>query len=135
MRETGSGVWTGWLFGTAASFNVGMGVAILFLRAPLGPLFGLDPVEGANLVFANLTGGMILLFAVTYLLVAWRPERYRDFIWLGIVGKLVAVLGVILPFLAGAVSFRMVPPVLVDAVYILLFSLYLRRTHAPTRPS
>ena len=116
------------LFTTAAAANFGVALGLLFLRPQLGPLLGLDPAGGTNIVFFYLAATMIGVFGYAYLRVAGDPRRYRPFIELGVIGKLVAVAAATLPWLAGEVSWQL--PLLIsgDLVFVLLFVDYLRRT-------
>jgi hypothetical protein len=116
------------LFGTAAAANFGVALGLLFLRPQLGPLLGLDPAGGTNAIFLYLAAVMIGLFGYSYLRVAGDPRRFRPFIELGVIGKLLAVAAAGLPWLAGEVSWQL--PLLIsgDLVFVLLFLDYLRRT-------
>ena len=82
------------LFGTAAFFNVVVALALLFLRPVLGPLVGLDPVAGTNRVFLYMAAFLIGTFGYAYLRIAGDPHRFRPFIELGAIGKLLAVTAV-----------------------------------------
>ena len=117
-----------WLFGTAAAFNIAVGLALLWLRPQLGPLLGLEPVEGTNLVIGNLAGLLVALLGCVYALIAADPPRYRPLIVLGAVGKLLAVVCVVLPWLRGEISASLPALAGGDVVYAALFLDYLRRT-------
>ena len=116
------------LFGTAAFFNVVVALALLFLRPVLGPLVGLDPVAGTNRVFLYMTAFLIGTFGYAYLRIAGDPHRFRPFIELGTIGKLLAVTAVTWPWLMGEIRWQL--PLIVggDAVFALLFLDFLRRT-------
>lgn len=116
------------LFGTAAVLNFAVATSLLFLRPQVGPLIGLDPVAGTNAVFLYLTAFMIGTFAYAYLRIAQDPTRFRPFVELGVIGKLLAVVAVTWPWLAGEVTWQL--PLLLsgDLVFALLFVDYLRRT-------
>jgi len=116
------------LFTVAAIFNFLVALGLLFGRPLVGPLFGLDPASGTNLVFLYLTGMFVALFGYSYLRIAQDPRRYRPFIELGIVGKLLAVCGATWPWLAGDVGWRI--PFLAggDLVFAVLFIQFLRLT-------
>lgn len=120
-----------WLFGVAAAFNFSVGLGLLFLRAWLAPILRLDQVEGANLVFVNIVGGLIVVFGYAYVLVARDPVRYRPYIPLGVLGKLVAVVAVLIPWFAGQVFWTLPMLASVDVVFAVLFLLFLRRTARP----
>ena len=117
-----------WLFGTAAVLNIAVGGGLLFLRPWLGPLLGFDPTGGTNLVLANLAGALVVAFGGAYACAAADPARYRTYIQLGTIGKLLAVAAVVWPWLAGAVSWTLPAPALADVAYALLFWDFLRRS-------
>ncbi|MEO7095716.1 MAG: hypothetical protein ABI175_20830 [Polyangiales bacterium] len=116
-----------WLFGTAATFNALVGLALLFARRSLGAALKLDPIVGTNVAIANLCGAFIVLFGVVYALVALDPVRYRAFVPVSVAGKLVAVVAVAIPWLAGTIDATL--PLLVggDLVFAGLFAHFLRR--------
>ena len=118
------------LFGNAAVFNFVVAAALLFLRPWVGPLVRLDPVAGTNLVFVYMSAMLVGVFGYTYLRIAQDPERFRPFIELGVIGKLLAVGAVTWPWLAGDIGWQL--PLLVsgDVVFALLFIGFLRRTRA-----
>lgn len=119
-----------WLFGLAAAFNAAVGLALLFARPMLGPLLGLAPITGSNIAIVNVAGGLIVLFAYAYLRVALDPVRFRSFIGLAVIGKLIAVVGVVTPWLVGAIDARLPGLVGGDLVFAVLFADYLRRTRS-----
>jgi hypothetical protein len=117
-----------WLFGLAAAFNLAVGLALLFVRTLMIPRLGFDPVEGSNALIANLVGMFIALFGYCYLLVAIDPVKYRPYISLGAIGKLLAIACAVVPWLTGASSVKPPPLLFGDLVFALLFLDYLRRT-------
>src|SRR5437870_10640571 len=116
------------LFGIAAVLNFLFAFALLFLRPVLARLVGLDPVAGTNRVFVYLTAFLVGTFGYAYVRVAGDPRRFRPFVELGAVGKLLAVTAATIPWLAGEIGWRL--PFLIggDLVFALLFIDYLRRT-------
>jgi hypothetical protein len=123
-----------WLFGFAAAFNLAVGVALLFLRPMLLGRLGFDPVTGSNIVIANLVGMFVALFGYCYLLVAIDPVKYRAYISLGAIGKLLAIMCAVVPWLTGAVAMKPPPLLAGDFVFALLFIDYLRRMRVPSPP-
>jgi hypothetical protein len=116
------------LFGVAACANFLFAFVLLFLRPVLARLLDLDPVAGTNRVFVYLTATLVGAFGYSYLRVAGDPRRFRPFIELGALGKLLAVTATTVPWLAGEIGWRL--PFLIggDLVFALLFIDYLRRT-------
>jgi hypothetical protein len=117
------------LFGTAALFNLLVGLNLVLLRYWIHPPgLHLDPIGGTNLVFANLAGLLVISFGYAYARVAGDPVKFRPYIHLGAIGKLLAVAGVAWPWWIGAVPGNMLATVSIDLIYAVLFLDYLRRT-------
>jgi len=117
-----------WLFGVAAAFNFVVGFGLLFLRPWLAPILRLAPVAGTNLALVNLVGGFIILFGYAYALIASDPVRYRVYIHLSALGKAMAFISVIIPWLGGQVFWTLPALASVDVVFAVLFLLFLRRS-------
>jgi hypothetical protein len=71
---------------------------------------------------------LIGVFGYAYLRAAQDPRRYRPFIELGAIGKLLAVVAVTWPWLRGQVGWQLPALVGGDLVFALLFIDFLRRT-------
>jgi hypothetical protein len=115
------------LFGIAAAFNFTVALGLLFLRPTLTPLLGLDPIAGTNLVLLYLVVALVATFGYVYLRTALDPLRSRAMIEVGAIGKLLAVIAVSVPWLAGEVSWQLPALVGGDAVFAALFFDFLRR--------
>jgi hypothetical protein len=116
-----------WLFGAAAVFNFTVAAGLLFLRPWLVSPLHLEPATGSNLIVANATGVMIATFGYAYALVAANPARYHPYVQLGIIGKLLVMVGALWPWLNGAVDWRLPALSGIDFLFTLLFLDYLRR--------
>jgi hypothetical protein len=75
---------------------------------------------------------LIASFGVAYVCVAVNPGKYRPYIPLGVVGKLMVVAVVCWPWLGGNVSWRLPALASSDLVFAALFADYLRRTQPDT---
>lgn len=117
-----------WLFGIAGLFNLAVGGALLFARPWLMALLHLDVIGGLNVVLANLTGMFVALFGYAYLRIATDPVGYRSYIHLGAVGKLLAVICVLVPWWMGLVPAALPMLIAADFIFALLFLDFLRRT-------
>lgn len=126
QRRSGGDVVARVLFGSAAAFNVAVGLPLLAARPKLMETLSLDPVVGTNVVAANLVAGFVLLFGLIYALVALRPAANRNFIAPMVVGKLIAVVGATLPWLAGEIDGRLPALALPDLLFAVAFVAYLR---------
>jgi len=118
------------LFGVAALANFSVASGLLLLRRQVTPLLSLDPVAGSNLAFFHLAAMLIAIFGYAYLRVALDPRRFRPFVGLGAIGKVLAVATATWHWLAGDLTWPL--PLLIsgDLVFALLFVDYLRRTRA-----
>jgi hypothetical protein len=117
-----------WLFGVAAVFNLAVGASLLLARPMLTSLLRLEPATGTNLVTYYLTASFVSLFGYSYARVAFEPDRYKEYIPFGLIGKLLAVVAIIA--IAGVVT---LPPMVLalaggDLVFSVLFIAFLRQT-------
>ena len=125
-----SSAYARWLFGTAAALNIA--VVILFLAFPpmMVLLVGFRPGPPINMTLGYLVGSFILLFGYAYVLIARDSVRYRPYIHLAAIGKLMAVGCVALSWLQGYVQAQSLVLISPDLIYAVLFFLYLGRTPA-----
>lgn len=119
------------LFGVAAMFNLGVASGMLFARDQVGPLLALDAATGSNLQVANLAAALIAVFGYAYWRAALDPRRYRAYIELGVIGKLLAIVAVAIPWLKGAAGWQLPALAVGDLLFAALFIHYLRsrRSH------
>jgi hypothetical protein len=118
------------LFGTAALFNFAVAGGLLFLRPQLTPLLALEPASGSNLLLLYMTIAFIALFGYAYACVARDRVRYRPYIALGAIGKLMMVAVTALTWLSGAIGAQLPSLAAGDLLFAALFIQYLRRTRA-----
>lgn len=119
-----------WLFGTAAIFNIALGLTVIFARPLMAAKLGIETAEGIHLVFANLAGLLAAMIGVVYWMISREPERYRPLILLSAVGKALAVVLVMIPFARGEIGGALPLLVMGDLIYATLFLDYLRRSKA-----
>jgi hypothetical protein len=119
-----------WLFGTAAAFNILLGLTLVFLRPMMQQRLGVEAADGVNLVLGNMAGLLAALLGVIYALIAGDPARYRPIIVLAAFGKLLAVVVVVAPWLRGEIAGALPVLVMGDLVYAALFLDYVRRSRA-----
>jgi hypothetical protein len=124
-----------WLFGTAAIFNLSVAAALLLLRSWLMPILNLDPIEGSNAVMLNLTACFVGLFGYAFALVASDPLKYKPFIQLGAIGKMLAVAWVLAPWFMGKVPAALPVFIVADLIYALLFIAFLCYADVPPKKS
>jgi len=117
-----------WLFGAAAVANLGFAVVLVVGKVQLAALFGLDPIAGTNIVFANLAAALIAAFGYGYARIALDPIGFRPLIHLGAGGKLVAVAVAWIAAARDPHAVRLAALISGDAVFAVLFLDYLRRT-------
>lgn len=124
-----------WLFGMAAIVNLSVAIGFLVAPGPIEALIGLDPVRGTNLVFLNFVAMVVGLFGYSYVRIALDPVRFRPQILIGALGKLLAELSALAPWLRGEITFLLPAVLLIDVVFALLFLDYLRRTGEQSMPA
>ena len=116
---------------TMLGIIIGVGAVIALMAVGQGSQKAVaDRIQnlGTNLVFVYLAAGLVAVFGYAYLRIAQDPERFRPFIELGVIGKLLAVGAVTWPWLTGEVGWQLPLVVSGDAVFALLFIDFLRRT-------
>lgn len=119
------------LFGVAALFNFAVAASLLFGRDWMTSLLALDAISGSNLQIANVAAVLIAAFGYAYWRAALDPRRYRPYIELGVIGKLLVVGAVVAPWLDGAAGWQLPALALGDLLFAILFVQYLRsrRSH------
>ena len=110
-------------------------LAALF-NLPVGLLFMLDPglvhaaigMPGAPDIATRALGWCILIFGATYALAAAAPERNRDMIRLGVVGKSGIFVLVTAYWLAGRTTAPIAALAAADLAWVAVFVLFLVST-------
>lgn len=115
------------LFGTAGLFNLAVAAALAFDRARFVRLVGLDPITGSNVALAWLAASLIAAFGYAYLRVAQDPVRFRPYVHLGALGKLLVFGALVWAWREGHAPWKLPALGAADLVYALLFVAWLRR--------
>ena len=118
------------LFTVAAIFNAVVGLAMLLAYDLMVPLLGLPPRPS---VWIHIVALIVLVFGYAYWRIANDPLRFREYVVLGIVGKLAFVVAIYGHFLAGDATKALAVLVTADLVFAGLFAAYLARTPAAGR--
>jgi hypothetical protein len=116
------------LFGISALFNLSVAAGLTLFRPQLAPLLGLAPVAGANAAIFDVAGALVAVFGYAYWRAGQDPVRYRPYIELGLIGKLVVVAVVTASWLAGNIDWRLPGLASGDLLFAALFADFLRRT-------
>ena len=116
------------VFASAGVFNIAVGASGLVAPLVVAGLLGIEPPE--NRLFMNLAFWLILILGVGYCLTALRPERNRDLMLVGAVGKLLVLPLILLEWRRGHVGASGVAAGGGDFVLALLFFDVLRRMGA-----
>ena len=90
-------------------------------------LLKLAPAEGSNRVMLNICGMLILTFGYAYYMAGRDPVRYRPYILLGAIGKLLVVIVALPVVITGGQGYLLGWAALGDLVFAGLFLDYLRR--------
>ncbi|MBK5356586.1 hypothetical protein JFU37_29485 [Pseudomonas sp. TH41] len=115
------------LFGSAAGFNVLAGLPFLVALQPVAALMGLQ-VTPTSALFIQITMALVVMFGWAYWMISRDPVRYRPYIVLGILLKILVVAVIYGHWLAGNIPWPL--PVLAsgDIIFALLFWRYLSST-------
>jgi hypothetical protein len=118
------------LFTIAAVFNAVVGLAMLLAYGLLVPWLGFPP---RPTVWIHIIALIVLVFGYAYWRIAMDPARFREYVVLGIVGKLAFVVVIYGHFIAGDATAALATLVTADLVFAGLFAAYLSRTRADDR--
>ena len=119
------------LFLVAAIFNWLVGGSLLFTYPLTAKLLGLT---GPPDVFFHIVAGIVTLFGFVYWLI-WRDaDRYRPFIGLGAIAKLVFVVAIYAHWLTGSASGMLALLVTADLIFAVLFFQNLRASRLQFSP-
>jgi hypothetical protein len=115
------------LFKTAACFNVLAGLPWLVALHPVANLMGLE-ITAAGALFIQITMAVVVIFGWAYWMIGRDPVRYRPYIALGLMLKIMVVALIYGHWLAGNIPWPL--PVLAsgDIVFAALFWRYLVRS-------
>jgi len=111
------------LFTAAAIFNVVVGLGILVCYDRVGPTLGFPPQPT---VWIHLIAVVVLVFGYAYWRVATDSVRFREYVMLGILGKLALVVTIYGHFLHGSATGALAILVSVDLLFAVLFAAYLK---------
>jgi len=115
------------VFGLAAAYNLAFALWIIVRPGSIFTLFGMD--EPQHTAFWRLLGLPIAAFGVAYGYAAFRPERARPVVALGLLAKIVPPLAWLGAVSYGAWPVSTLPLILLnDIIWWLPFSLFLRQT-------
>jgi hypothetical protein len=117
------------LFLSAAWFNFLAGLPLIVALGIVAPLMGLQINPTATL-FIQITASVIVVFGWAYWMIARDPKRFRPYIVLGIVLKIVVVVVVFGHWIAGNILWLLPALAAVDAIYAVLFWRYYRSSQA-----
>lgn len=115
------------LFGIAAIFNVVVGGSLLLGYPLVAPLLG---IEGPPTLWFHITAAIVLVFGYAYWRIAGDPVRFREYIILGAIAKLVFVVATYGHWLHGDASGMLALLVTADLVFAAIFVAWLRN-HPP----
>jgi hypothetical protein len=115
------------LFTIAAIFNAVVGLAMLLAYDLLLPWLGFPP---RPTVWIHIIALIVLVFGYAYWRIARDPSRFREYVVLGIAGKLAFVVAIYGHFIAGDATAALATLVTADLIFAGLFAAYLARTPA-----
>jgi hypothetical protein len=119
------------LFTVAAAFNLLVGLPMLVAYPVVAAALALP---GPPTVWFHIVACVVVLFGYVYWQIARDPVRFRPYVVLGVIAKLLFVVVIYGHWLAGDVSGRVAALVTADLVFALAFAAYLRSSaHEPVR--
>ena len=118
------------LFTVAALFNWAVGAGILLRYRALAPLLGFPEPPT---VWIHIVTGIVIVFGYAYWRIAADPRRFREYVVLGILGKLTFVIAIYAHFMAGSATPALALLVTADLIFAALFAWYLRATNSRER--
>ena len=113
------------IFAAAGIFNIVVGTSAFLAPALTARLMGFDPPQ--NPLFLHLAMWLVAVLGVGYCLAARNPERNRDLMVIGAVGKLLILPLMLAAWRRGDVGFAGVAAGSGDFVFALLFFDVIRR--------
>jgi hypothetical protein len=117
------------VFGTAGLFNVVVGMSVFLAPVATARLLGITLPESP--LFMHLAMWLVLVLGIGYWLTALHPERNRDLMLVGGVGKLIVLPLMLSAWRRGDVGASAVLAGAGDLVFALLFFDVMRRTARP----
>jgi hypothetical protein len=118
------------LFTIAAIFNAVVGLAMLLAYDLLLPWLGFPP---RPTVWIHIIALIVLVFGYAFWRIARDPSRFREYVVLGIAGKLAFVVAIYGHFIAGDATAALATLVTADLIFAGVFAAYLARTPADGR--
>jgi hypothetical protein len=115
------------LFVSAAWFNVLAGLPLLVATATAAGLLGLQ-LNPTAIVFIHIVAGLVVLFGGVYWMIARDPVRYRPYIPLGIILKVLVIVVVYGHWLAGSIPWPLPALAFGDVIFAVLFWRYYKQT-------
>lgn len=115
------------LFRVAAGFNVLAGLPFLLALHPMAALLGLE-ITATSTLFIQITMGVVVGFGWAYWMISTDPVRYRPYVVLGLILKVMIVSVIFGHWLLGDISWRFPALASGDIFFGALFLLHLQRT-------
>ena len=111
------------LFIVAAIFNFSVAVMLGGFQSIFLPILGMEPLD--NTAFLHLFMALVFVYGLGYYWVACNPETNRDIIRMGIIGKLLVVVILLVHAFWGNVSWGFAAVGSADLVFAILFIRFL----------
>ena len=120
------------VFAIAGIVNIAVGATTFLAPLTVAELLGVPRPE--TTLFIELAGWLVVVLGIGYCLTAWNPERDRDLMLIGALGKLLVLPLMVSAWRRGSVGFSGVIGGAGDFVLALLFLDVLRRMRAAGAP-
>ena len=123
-----------YLFTVAALFNVIVAASLLLAWPQMQQLLQLAPAEGSNRLLVNLCGVLVLTFGYAYYMAGRDPVRYRPYIVLGVIGKMLVVATALPGLVTGRQGYLLGWLTMGDLIFAALFVDFLLKRSSPPGP-
>src|SRR3546814_2342308 len=114
------------LFFVAAAFNVMVAAALMLGWPLIERLLQLAPADGSNGLIVKIAAVLILTFGYAYFMVGLDPVRYRPYVSLGMIGKLLVVIVALPVIIAGRQGYLLNWLAMGDLLLAVMYGLFLR---------
>ena len=110
------------LFIIAAAFNLGTAAVLIFRPDIILVRLGIS--DPAAKLLARSLASSVTVWGIAYALVAINPNRFREFVRLGIFSKTLFFVIYAVAFFGGEITFNAFVPAVIDLILAILFMEY-----------
>lgn len=121
------------LFLIATLFNFIVGLSWLFAWPQVQGLMQLAPADGSNKLLINICAVLVLTFGYAYYMASRDPDKYRHYIVLGAIGKILVFITAVPVLINGGQGSLIALLAVGDFIFAGFFLNFMRLYPAPSR--